>query len=61
MGRPNGECFYNYQNKLFSGKPILCFGAAPFVFIFAVLSSLAALFTLFPAVACHRISVLSQL
>ena len=37
------------RNKLFSGKPILGFGAASFALIFAVLSSLAALFALFTA------------
>ena len=40
--------FRNYRNKLFSGKPILPFGVAPLVYIFVVLSSLAALFALFP-------------
>ena len=44
-----GGCFHNYRNKPFSGKPFLQFGAAPFVSIFVVLSSLAALFALFPA------------
>ena len=29
-------CFHNDKNKLFIGKPILPFGAAPFVFIFAM-------------------------
>ena len=33
----------------FSGKPIFRFDAAPFVFIFVVLSSLTALFALFLA------------
>ena len=49
MERPNDECFHNYRNKLFNGKPILGFGAAPFVFVLAVLSSSAAVFALFPA------------
>ena len=40
--------FYNYRNKLFS-KPILRVGAAPFLFVFVVLSSLAAPFALFLA------------
>ena len=35
----NVSCFHNYRNKLFNGKPILRFGAALFVFIFALLSS----------------------
>ena len=39
--------FYNYRNKLFNGKSILEFGASPFVFIFAVISTLSALFALF--------------
>ena len=46
--RPNGGCFLNYRNKLVDGNFILGFGATPFVSIFAVLSSLAALFALFP-------------
>ena len=41
--------FYNYRNKLFSGKLILRCGATPFQFIFLIFSSLAALFVLFPA------------
>ena len=41
-------CFHNYRNILFSGKPILRFCAASFVFTFAVLSSVAAV------VACFR-------
>ena len=45
----NGGCFFNYQNIRLNGKSILQFGAAPFVFIFLVLKSLAALFALFPA------------
>ena len=45
----DGGCFHNHRNKLFRGKLILGFGAAPFVFIFVVLHSLAALFALFPA------------
>ena len=49
MGRPNGECFHNYRNKLFNGKPILGFGATPFVFVLAVLRSSAAVFAFFPA------------
>ena len=35
--QPNGGCFHNYRIKLFSGKPILGFRAAPFPFIFVVL------------------------
>ena len=46
--RPNGGCFQNYRNELFNGRPILRFGTTRFVFIFVVLSSLAALFLLFP-------------
>ena len=46
--RSNSGCFYNYGNKLFTGKAILRFGAAPFIFILAVLSSLAVLLALFP-------------
>ena len=41
--------FSQLKNKLINGKPILRFGAAPFAFILMVLSSLAALFALFPA------------
>ena len=36
--RRNGGCFHNYRNNLFSGKPILQCGAAPFQFISVVLS-----------------------
>ena len=36
--------FLFHKNKLFNGKRILRFVAAPFVFIFVVLSSLIALF-----------------
>ena len=45
----NGGCFLKYRNNLSNGKPILRFGAAPYVFVFAVSSSLAALSVLFPA------------
>ena len=38
---------FNYRNKLFNGKPILRFVATPFVFVFVVLSSLAAIFAFF--------------
>ena len=41
--------FTNSRNKLFSGKPILQFVLAPFLFIFAVLNFFAALFALFLA------------
>ena len=41
--------FYYCRTKLFSGKPILRFGAASFVFISVVLASWAALFAFFPA------------
>ena len=41
------ECFQ--KNKIFCSKPNLRFGEAHSVFIFVVLSSLAALFALFPA------------
>ena len=49
MMGPNGDCFHNYRNKLFNGVHTLRFGAARFLFIFAMLNSLAALFALFPA------------
>ena len=41
--------FHNYKNKVFSGRPILQFGAAPFVFTFVILrvGYWAALFALF--------------
>ena len=41
--------YSTFRNKLFSGKLILLCGAACILFIFVVLSSLAALFVLFPA------------
>ena len=44
----NDGCFHNCTNKLYSGKPISRFGAAPFLFIFVEFSSLAALLVLFP-------------
>ena len=42
-------CFYKYRNKPFGGKHILRCGAAPFLFIFVMLNSLAELFVLLPA------------
>ena len=42
----DSDRFHNCRNKPFSGKPIQQYNAAPFVFIFVILSSLAALLTL---------------
>ena len=39
----------NFRRKLCTDKPMLRFGAAPFVVIFVVLSSLVALFAFFLA------------
>ena len=47
LWRPNGGCFHNYTNKLFSVKPIFWFVAATFLFVFVVLISLSALFAFF--------------
>ena len=47
--RPNSGCFHNHRNKLFSGKPILQFGAAPFVPVLVELHFLTALFALLPS------------
>ena len=41
--------FYNYRNELYSGRPTSWFGEPLFVFMFVILSSLAALFALVPA------------
>ena len=49
MIAPNGDCFHNYRNKRLPAKSILRFGAARFVFIFVLSSTLAALFAFFPA------------
>ena len=49
LAKPASLIVHLCEQKLFNGKPISGFGAAPFLFIFAVLSSLAALFALFPA------------
>ena len=46
------------QSELFSSKPILQFDAAPLVFLFVVLSTLAALFALFLAYRQKRICLL---
>ena len=35
---PNGGCCHHYRNNIFSCKPILQFGAAPFISIFVALS-----------------------
>ena len=45
----NDGSFHSYRSELFSGKPILRFGAALFLFIFVVLTFLAALLVLLPA------------
>ena len=59
--RPNCGYFHNYRNKLFSGKPFMRLGGATFVFIFVVLSSLAALLSLLPtavqAITCVELNV----
>ena len=47
MMEPDSGCFH--RNRLFDGKPILRLGVARFIFIFVVLSSLAAIFALFLA------------
>ena len=42
--RPERGRFHNYRDKLLSGRSILRFGGAAFVFMFEVLSCLAAPF-----------------
>ena len=49
MVAANDDRFHNYRNQLFNGRSIIQFVAARFLLTFAVLSSLAALFALFPA------------
>ena len=48
--RNDGGRFHNCRNKLFSGRLIKRFGAAPFILLFVISSSLAALLALIQAI-----------